>query len=69
MCSLLSFSSAQAYSDLPFRFALAVPPVLKLAGQTQSILSNFTCIVAAAYKVRDLWSQDENKELEKEERR
>ncbi|KFH02853.1 histone lysine methyltransferase SET/SUV39 [Toxoplasma gondii VAND] len=41
----------QVSSDLPFRFAVAIPPVLKLPGQTQSILSNFLCIMAAAYKI------------------
>ncbi|PFH33434.1 histone lysine methyltransferase SET/SUV39 [Besnoitia besnoiti] len=41
----------QIWSDLPLPFAVAVPPVLRLPGQTQSILSNFLCIMAAAYKI------------------
>ncbi|PHJ17815.1 histone lysine methyltransferase set suv39 [Cystoisospora suis] len=46
-----SLKVVQTYSDLPFRFAIAVPPVVKLGGQTQSILSNFICVMAAAYKI------------------
>nr|CEL67109.1 TPA: SET domain containing protein, putative [Neospora caninum Liverpool] len=53
--SLPTFSRStkvvQVWSDLPFPFALAVPPVLKLPGQSQSILSNFVCIMASAYKI------------------